>query len=332
VKSALADAELELDGKAAGVTCRGTTLLSGVKSGTRRLLARDRRGRTIELALAVPRSGALEVSTFDVADDRPWLRDATLWSGVALAAGGTALTVYALSASGDRVLCPLPGATPECGRAEFTSFGGGRLPIAPLGYGLIAAGATWALGALVFERDEPWFAHLSFLSPHPPFIVPAPYNRMYDPADGPLFRRAASREAESAIHPYVGYALAHQKRSNFLPGHEGIVADWDEAAFRQIRAIYYGMISEVDAQVGRVFDGIKAQGAWDDTVIVLTSDHAEMMGEQEIASLLDQTLQEESETDEKLTELSGNINQQAYQEGGEMEDTEEDTEDEEEEV
>jgi len=60
--------------------------------------------------------------------------------------------------------------------------------------------------------------------------------------------------------------------------------------------------------------------------------HAEMMGEQEIASLLDQTLQEESETDEKLTELSGNINQQAYQEGGEMADTEEDTEDEEEEV
>ena len=60
--------------------------------------------------------------------------------------------------------------------------------------------------------------------------------------------------------------------------------------------------------------------------------HAEMMGEQQIASLLDQTLQEESETDEKLTELSGNINQQAYQEGGEMEDTEEDTEDEEEEV
>jgi arylsulfatase A-like enzyme len=102
---------------------------------------------------------------------------------------------------------------------------------------------------------------------------------MYDPADGPTFRRAALREAESAIHPYVGYALAHQKRSNFLPGHEGIVADWDEAAFRKIRAIYYGMISEVDAQVGRLFDGIKARGGWDDTIVVLTSDHAEMMGD-----------------------------------------------------
>lgn len=129
------------------------------------------------------------------------------------------------------------------------------------------------------ERDEPWFAHISFLSPHPPFIVPAPYNRMYDPAEGPAFRRAASREAEIAIHPYVGYELANQRRSNFLPGHEGIVAEWDEAAFRQIRAIYYGMISEVDAQLGRVFEGIKARGSWDDTIVLLTSDHAEMMGD-----------------------------------------------------
>lgn len=129
------------------------------------------------------------------------------------------------------------------------------------------------------ERDEPWFAHLSFLSPHPPFIVPAPYNEMYDPQTGPDFRRAPTREAEASIHPYVAFELANQRKSNFLPGHDGKVADWDDAAFRQIRAIYYGMISEVDAQLGRVFDSVKASGAWDDTVVILTSDHAEMMGD-----------------------------------------------------
>jgi ferritin-like metal-binding protein YciE len=46
--------------------------------------------------------------------------------------------------------------------------------------------------------------------------------------------------------------------------------------------------------------------------------HAQMMGEEEIASLLNQTLQEESETDEKLTEISGNVNQQAYADGREV--------------
>ena len=53
-----------------------------------------------------------------------------------------------------------------------------------------------------------------------------------------------------------------------------------EAEFRQIRAIYYGMISEVDAQLGRVWQCASRQsGAWDDTIVVLTSDHAEMMGD-----------------------------------------------------
>jgi arylsulfatase A-like enzyme len=129
------------------------------------------------------------------------------------------------------------------------------------------------------EQDRPWFAHVSFLSPHPPFIVPPPYNTMYDPDDGPAFLRASSKEAERAIHPGVSLDLATQKRRNFVPGHDGIVSDWDEATFRLIRSIYYGMVSEVDAQLGRVVEAIKTAGAWDDTIVILTSDHAEMMGD-----------------------------------------------------
>ncbi|RUU70893.1 DUF4976 domain-containing protein, partial [Mesorhizobium sp. M2C.T.Ca.TU.009.01.2.1] len=129
------------------------------------------------------------------------------------------------------------------------------------------------------EEGAPWFAHISFISPHPPFIVPEPYNRMYDPAEGPAFKRAASWQAEAESHPYLAYDLDRQKRTKFVPGSEGKVAEWSEENFRRIRAIYYGMISEVDAQLGRVWQAIKLAGAWDDTVIVLTSDHAEMMGD-----------------------------------------------------
>ena len=39
------------------------------------------------------------------------------------------------------------------------------------------------------------------------------------------------------------------------------------------------MISEVDAQIGRIWQAIKTAGTWNDTVVVLTSDHAEMMGD-----------------------------------------------------
>ncbi|MER9582112.1 alkaline phosphatase family protein [Mesorhizobium sp. M0276] len=129
------------------------------------------------------------------------------------------------------------------------------------------------------EDAAPWFAHLSFISPHPPFIVPEPYNTMYDPGDGPSFQRAANWQTEAESHPYLAFDLGRQKQMKFRPDAKGKVHDWNEDDFRGIRAIYYGMISEVDAQLGRIWQAVKAAGAWDDTIIVLTSDHAEMMGD-----------------------------------------------------
>ena len=40
---------------------------------------------------------------------------------------------------------------------------------------------------------------------------------------------------------------------------------------RALRAQYFGMVSEVDAQFGRVVAALKASGQWDDTVVVLTA-------------------------------------------------------------
>ena len=129
------------------------------------------------------------------------------------------------------------------------------------------------------EQGAPWFAHVSFISPHPPFVVPAPYNTMYDPDDGPAFRRAGSKDIERLIHPGVSYELDNQRKENFVVGANGRVSGWDEKAFRQIRALYFGMISEVDAQVGRIVAAVKRHGVWDDTVVILTSDHGELTGD-----------------------------------------------------
>lgn len=129
------------------------------------------------------------------------------------------------------------------------------------------------------KAAEPWFAHLSFISPHPPFIVPEPFNTMYDPSDGPALRRAADMEAEAAIHPFAAWAMERLRKTKFIPGARGKVRDWSEDDVRQIRALYWGMITEVDGQLGRIFDAVAAKGAWDDTIVVFMSDHAEMMGD-----------------------------------------------------
>ncbi len=154
---------------------------------------------------------------------------------------------------------------------------------APGGYPAELSEAAFLSERFMDYSDEmgtaPWFAHVSFLRPHPPFIAPEPYNRMYDPASLDDFVRAPSLEEESASHPLLAYIFETQGKSSFVHGAEGLARDWDEAARRQIRASYYGLISEVDAQIGRIVAHLKARGLYDNTLIVLTTDHGEMAGD-----------------------------------------------------
>ena len=168
---------------------------------------------------------------------------------------------------------------PEEGRPELPS-------TAPPRYSQDETETAFLTGAFLDwlpeqPKDAPWCAHLSFLRPHPPFLVPAPFNDLYDPAAGPAFRRAESAAAEAAQHPYLRYWLDTTLAGSFclVEAADRRVADWPDAAFRNVRATYWGMISEVDRQIGRLVEGLKAAGAWDNTVIVLTSDHGEMMGD-----------------------------------------------------
>jgi arylsulfatase A-like enzyme len=54
----------------------------------------------------------------------------------------------------------------------------------------------------------------------------------------------------------------------------------DEHELRALQAQYLGMISDVDAQLGRVFETVRALGMWEDTLILVTSDHGEQLGDQ----------------------------------------------------
>ena len=69
------------------------------------------------------------------------------------------------------------------------------------------------------------------------------------------------------------------KQASFFQDGQGLGSEMSEAQVAQMRATYCGLMSEIDDQLGRVFDYLKATGQWDDTLIVFTCDHGEQLGD-----------------------------------------------------
>ncbi|MBL4701646.1 MAG: sulfatase-like hydrolase/transferase [Phycisphaeraceae bacterium] len=123
------------------------------------------------------------------------------------------------------------------------------------------------------DNSKPLFCWTSFVHPHHPFNPPAPYDTMYDPKDMPL---PAWRDGEDALWPKA--YIEHYTRTK--GSHEAIgMFRLTDADWQRVKAYYYGMISLIDKQVGRLKDALRKQGMLDNTIIVFTSDHGEMLGD-----------------------------------------------------
>lgn len=113
-------------------------------------------------------------------------------------------------------------------------------------------------------EEEPVFLMASFIHPHPPFCPPAPWNKMYrDP-----IRRAF--QPENGEENYEDML-----RNRYTLDAIGI----SPRRLELLNQHYYACISFVDYQISRILDELKRKGMYDDTVIVFSSDHGDMMGD-----------------------------------------------------
>ena len=139
----------------------------------------------------------------------------------------------------------------------------GRLDV-PAGVSHAAFTAKEGLAALDRLKGGPFTLTISLDPPHPPMIVSEPYYSLYPPASIPV---PASLNDSRTNSPY-------------RPQKKGDEAAYRDATnIRQMTSIYYGMVAEVDEWVGKILQRLDELSLADNTLVIFTSDHGEMLGD-----------------------------------------------------
>lgn len=117
--------------------------------------------------------------------------------------------------------------------------------------------ANQAIEYLASNKDErPFFLWVDFVAPHPPADAPEPYFSMHDPAQ---VRKPIPSQNKAPT----------TKRTR----------DVSEETYQKFRAAYYGMVTLLDAQVGRIEDALEKSGQLENTIIIFTGDQGSMLGD-----------------------------------------------------
>ena len=133
------------------------------------------------------------------------------------------------------------------------------------------------LSYLAADRDNPFFLYYSISPPHMPLAdAPEKYLDMYDPDEVPL-RPNVYVDGQMAYdeHWFKVYLWDFLYYSQKLPHTLDLPDGFD---LRTLTALYYGLTTWVDDMVGRMMEGLRANGQLNNTVVVFTSDHGDNLG------------------------------------------------------
>jgi hypothetical protein len=112
---------------------------------------------------------------------------------------------------------------------------------------------------------RPFFLWSSWIAPHPPFDVPDSFSDLYNDSDIP-----EPLQSKTKLNPFG--EIIHCKHGDFPAGKE-------KESLKRMRQLYYSAISLVDKNIGRILDALEESGEMDNTIIIFTSDHGEMLGD-----------------------------------------------------
>lgn len=117
------------------------------------------------------------------------------------------------------------------------------------------------------KLGKPWAAWVGFNKPHPKFEAHTRFEAMYPPAEMPL--------------PTIpeGYLEKRHTMFQVIANFKNVATPVPADRVRRARSAYYGLITELDEVIGQVLAELDRTGQTDNTIVVYTSDHGEMLGE-----------------------------------------------------
>ena len=160
---------------------------------------------------------------------------------------------------------------PDSVRKPVLAAGPGESEYIRYDLGSAAEAERWlrdhAAGGAGEDSRRPWALFVSFVNPHFPLTVPQQYFDLYPPESLPL-PRCWTPQTWSR-HP----AMQWKRRI------QAIEEPFDEPALRRALAAYYGMVTFLDEQIGRVLNALGAAGLAASTRVLYSTDHGDMLGD-----------------------------------------------------
>ncbi|MEC3916896.1 sulfatase-like hydrolase/transferase [Nocardia sp. CDC160] len=117
------------------------------------------------------------------------------------------------------------------------------------------------------NHRAPWVLYTGLLAPHFPYLAPPRFFDMYDPDDMPT--PTMRPEHGHVRHPWV------EAFAGVLPGLDDSNTEQER---RRAAAAYFGLVSYLDHNLGRILEALESSGQADNTLVIYTSDHGDMVG------------------------------------------------------
>jgi len=119
--------------------------------------------------------------------------------------------------------------------------------------------------------EAPFFLWLGFYGPHHPYVPSGRFATMYRADEVPPFHRSVDDLKKKPVEYRLYFQAESHKYYHFSQA--------SEQTFREMKAAYYGTVSQIDWQLGQVLQALQDRGLADNTIVVFTSDHGEFLGD-----------------------------------------------------